>query len=433
MSIVRSMSIGASGLRSHSDALDVVGDNIANANTVGFKRGRAIFEDLLGRSIAGANAIPTSGAGSRLAHVEQMWTQGALLTTNQPTDLAISGDGFFMVKGNVDGVNGNFYSRAGQFSVDKDGYVVNPDGLRLQGYQADAAGKLAGVISDLQIAGGTMPAQPTTTLDVQVNLDSSSSVPTGTWDPTNITSDSYNFSTSTTIYDSLGNSHEMTVYYRKTADNAWEWHGVMDGGELNAGTAGTTTEVASGTLAFGTAGELLADTATPAALDFAGGATPGQAVTIDFGTSVADGGTGFEDSTQYASDSTNEQITNDGWSSGSVTGVQVESDGTITGVFSNGENRTLGQVALASFTATGGLERAGHNVWVETERSGEPAIGAAGAGGRGAIVSGSLESSNVDIGQEFVDLIAYQRGFQANSKIISTADEMYQELVNLKR
>lgn len=431
MSILRSMNTGAAGLRAHGAAIGVTGDNIANVNTVGFKRSRGVFEDLLGRSIAGSSAIPQAGAGSRLAHIQQMWTQGALLTTEAPTDLAISGGGFFMVEGNAGGIDGRFYTRAGQFAIDTDGQLANPNGLRLMGYTADDAGTLGATLGPITVGGRTLPASPTTEATIAANLDSNEAVLAAPWDPAN-PGETSNFSTSTTVYDSLGNAHEVTVYYRKTADNAWDWHAMVDGGDVTGGTAGVPFEGASGSLTFTTEGALDTETAGASTWDFVG-ATPGQTVDFDFGESIAEGGDGFGGTTQLASDSVTTAIEQNGFSGGNVAGISVAADGTVTGVFSNGQRRVLGQVALADFASEAGLDRAGQNLWVATERSGEALVGAPGAGGLGSLVAGALEGSNVDIGQEFVDMIAFQRGFQASSRVITTADEMYGELVNLKR
>ncbi|MFO0714178.1 MAG: flagellar hook protein FlgE [Sandaracinus sp.] len=423
------MTTGASGMRAESEALSVVSDNIANVNTIGFKRSRAVFEDVLGRSVMGSNAIPTAGGGSRVAHITQMWTQGALVTTGVPTDLALSGDGFFVVKGNVDGTDSQFYTRAGQFHVDSDGYVVNSDGLRVQGYQADDSGAISATMGDLQVDGMTLPATPTSIVTMGANLSADPVSTPITWNPANPAGDA---SANVTFYDSLGQSHQGTVWFINNGAGSWEYHVTVDGGEVTGGTAGTPFEGASGTLTFNTDGSLQSETPGASSFDFIG-ATPGQAVTFDFGTSIAEGGTGFGGTTQEAGDSTVNVTRQDGFAGGTVQGIRVESDGTITGVFGNGQDRALGQVAVAAFASNEGLARAGHNLWAETNDSGQALLGAAGTGGRGSVVSGSLESSNVDLGSEFVDLISYQRGFSANSKIITTADEMYQELVNLRR
>lgn len=431
MSILRSMNTGAAGLRAHGAAIGVTGDNIANVNTVGFKRSRGVFEDLLGRSIAGSSAIPQAGSGSRLAHIQQMWNQGALLTTEAPTDLAISGGGFFMVEGNAGGIDGRFFTRAGQFSIDATGQLVNPNGLQLMGYSANDSGTLGADLGPISVGGRTLPASATTEATISANLDANEPVLAAPWDPADPGATS-NFSTSTTVYDSLGNAHEVTVYYRKTADNAWDWHAMTDGGDVVGGTAGVPFEGASGSLTFTTDGALDTETPGPSTWSFTG-ATPGQTIDFDFGESIADGGDGFGGSTQLANESATNGIEQNGFSGGNVAGISVAADGIVTGVFSNGQRRVLGQVALADFGSEAGLDRAGQNLWVATERSGEALVGAPGAGGRGSIVAGALEGSNVDIGQEFVDMIAFQRGFQASSRVITTADEMYGELVNLKR
>ena len=432
MSINRTLNTGASGIRSHGQALGAVGDNIANVNTVGFKKARAGFQDVLSSSASGASSnVPQIGAGSRLAHVDQMWTQGALITTEAPTDLAVAGDGLFVVTGNMGGVNGQFYTRAGQFSFDAGGELVNPQGLTLQGYLIQDDGTMGTELTDLAVAGGTLPATPTSAVNMAVQLDSEAIIPAA-FDPLNASSTS-NFSTSNTVYDSLGNGHEITTYFRKTAANSWEWFSLVDGGDLTGGTAGVPTQGATGTLTFTTNGALDVETPGASTWDFVG-ATAGQTIAFDFGTSITgDAGTGLDGSTQFSAESTINELNQDGFAAGTVAAVGIESDGTITGAFSNGQRRTLGRVALATFASLDGLERAGQGLWTATQDSGEPLIGGAETGNRGSLVAGALEQSNVDLGQEFVDLIAYQRGFQANSRIITTADEVYSELVNLKR
>ncbi|HKU44574.1 MAG TPA: flagellar hook protein FlgE [Polyangiales bacterium] len=432
MSILRSLNIGVSGLRSNSEALSVTGDNIANVNTVGFKRSRGVFQDILGRSISTFEPIKGAGAGSRLAHVEQMWTQGSLVTTDSPTDLAIQGDGFFVMEGNLAGADARYYTRAGQFHIDNQGQIVNTEGLRLQGYTADAAGVMGATVGDLVVSQGTVPASATANATVGVNLDANAVQPTLPFDVTNPNGTS-NFSNNVTVYDSLGNAHELTVYYAKTGTNSWDWHALVDGGELTGGTAGVPTEGASGTLTFTTDGALDTETVSASSWDFLN-ATPAQAITFDFGDSITtDTGTGRQGSTQYAAPSSTVAIQQDGYAAGSIAGIAIAQDGTITGVFSNGQQRAIGQVVTADFANVNGLERTGQGMWIQTLASGEALIGAADTAGRGGIVSGALEQANVDLGTEFVNLITYQRGFQANSRVITTADEMYGELVNIKR
>jgi flagellar hook protein FlgE len=241
------------------------------------------------------------------------------------------------------------------------------------------------------------------------------------------------FHTSTTVYDSLGNAHDVTLYFRKDSDNSWDWHAMVNGDEITNAPAGEPFEVANGTLTFDTNGALDTEATTQSGFDFIG-ATQGQVVDFDFGDSITDdGGTGLAGSTQLGAASTITGLAQNGFAGGSVSGVTVSGNGTIIGVFSNGQQRTLGQVVTANFASVDGLERGGEGLFAATVNSGEPLIGAPETGGRGSIVSGALEQSNVDLGTEFVNLIAYQRGFQANSKVITTSDEMYSELVNLKR
>lgn len=432
MSILKSLTIGVSGLRANSEALGVAGDNIANVNTVGFKRSRAVFEDVLGRSVASYAPIRTAGAGTRMSSVEQMWAQGAMVTTDSPTDLAISGDGFFVVAGNQQGTDGRYYTRAGQFHVDKDGKLVNVENMRLQGYTANPDGTMGSSIGDLVVSGGTVPANPTTNVDISVNLDASTPIDTNAFDPTNPTKTSA-FSQNVTVYDSLGSAHELTVYYHKSADATWDWHATVAATDVGGQPTDPPTEVASGDLTFTNTGALNSDTINTNTVTFVGAAQ--QTINFDFGTSITDDptSTGQGSTTQFTSQSVPLELRQNGYAAGSVAGISIGGDGTITGVFSNGQQRVLGQVATADFANVNGLERTGNGLWIESQASGQALIGGADAGGRGAIVSGSLEQSNVDLGSEFVNLIAYQRGFQANSRVITTADEMYGELVNLKR
>ncbi|HEX5656304.1 MAG TPA: flagellar hook protein FlgE [Polyangiales bacterium] len=429
MSILRTLNTGATGLTANGEALGVVSDNIANANTIGFKRSRADFQDMV--ASAGKNELTQVGAGSRVGKVETMWKQGALLSTDASTDLALSGEGFFVVKGTASGVDGNFYSRAGQFHLDKDGYVTNVDNLKLQGYQADARGNILGTLGDLRVGPTALPATKSSAINLGVNLDVRASVPAAAFDVNNLAG-STNTSTSLTTYDSLGNAHQITTYFTKTGTNTWDFHALADGNEIEGGTAGVPFEGASGTLTFNTDGALQTELTNSSTWNFKG-ATAGQEISFDFGTSLDEGGTGLDGTTNFANAFTTNAATQDGYAAGSVTGINVSATGNITGVFTNGQRRTLGQVAVANFKSTDGLTRTGQGLYVQTEDSGEPLLGTASTGGRGAIVSGSLEQSNVDIGKEFVDLITFQRGFQANSKIITTADEMYGELVNMKR
>ncbi len=427
MSITNAMYSGVSGLSAEGDALGVVGDNVANANTVGFKQSRAVFEDILGSAVGAPNA---AGAGVRMARTQQIFAQGTLQNTGQGTDLALSGDGFFVVNGAVDGIQGNFYTRAGQSTLRNDGTLVNAQGMAFQGYASLGNGTYAGGLSPIKVPTAAIQPKTTTTLNVTANLDANAAVPTAPWDPQNPAATA-NFSTSMKVYDSLGNGHNVDVYFRKTAAGAWDYHAIAPGGDITGGVAGTNTEIATGTVDFTTTGALNNVTGG-GTVNFAG-ANPAQPLTFNFGSPISGGGTGLGGTTQFGSPSNVSAQSQDGYSSGDLAGIKIDGDGVVKGIYTNGEQIPVGKLAVAKFRSNDGLGRAGHNVWMATKESGEAAIGEAGTGGKAAIVSGSLEQSNVDISTQFVDLITHQRGFQANSKTITTANEMLQEVVNLKR
>ncbi len=429
--VLRAMYSGVSGLRAEGEALGVVGDNIANVNTVGFKGQRVIFHDVLGHSILAGSSSTLPGSGVRVGGIQQLFTQGSLANTGVSTDLALNGDGFFVVKGTVAGVAGNFYTRAGQFVIDNQGYLTDSGGLQVQGYAANPDGTFQAAVSSLKAPTAAIPPNKTALMEITANLDSASTTPTLPWDAQN-PSKTANFSTSMTVYDSLGNAHQLEVYFRKTAANTWDYHVLAKGSELTPAVAGNV-EVGAGALAFTTNGALNTVTTTTAiSVNFAG-ATAGQAITLDFGTPIAGGGTGLDGTTQFASPSNVSSQSQDGYASGDFAGVAVDGQGVVTGLYTNGEKLAIGQLAVAKFRANEGLGRAGQNLWIETRDSGTAALGGAGSGGRGAVSAGTLESSNVDLAEEFVGLIQHQRSFSANSKTITTADEMLQELINIKR
>ena len=433
MSVVSSLYTGASGLSSHGKAISVLGDNVANANTVGYKRSRANFADVLGRS-TGPEPDASIGQGSRVASVQKMMTQGALLGTGSSTDLAIKGNGFFCVKGSASGITGNFYSRAGQFHLDKDGQLVNEAGLTAQGYLADATGTLTKKVTDIKIPQSQMAPQATSKATIAGNLSAAATAfTTGSFSATNAAATS-NYSTQVTVYDSLGKAHTMTIYFRKTSATAWSYHGVVDGGEITGGSAGTPTVTMTGTLTFDTSGKLASVNAGTSTVNFAN-AVQGQTITMDWGdaTGATPAGTGLKGMTSYASASTTSYASQDGNSSGNLAGISVGADGKISGVFSNGKKKTVGQVLLADFKSAQDLNRIGGNLYAETLDSGQALMREAAAGGMGTISAGTLEQSNVDLAKEFVNLIAFQRGFQANSRTVTTADQMLQELLALKR
>ena len=397
--------------------------------TVGFKESRAIFENVLGSAVGTEGGI---GSGVRMAKTQQIFAQGSMTNTGQPTDLALSGDGFFVVHGTVSGISGDFYTRAGQTTLRNDGTLVNPAGLTFQGYKVNPDGTTSSTVAPIQVNTAALSPKTTTKLNITANLDSTQATPATAWDPQNPGTTS-NFSTSMKVYDSLGNGHNADVYFRKTAGGSWDYHVLASGSEVAGGTAGQNTEIATGTLAFSAAGALQSNTVTAGGTVSFNGAVANQAIKLDFGTPIASGGTGLDGTTQFGAPSAVSSQAQDGYSSGSLSGIKIDSTGTVQGVYTNGESIAVGKLAIAKFQSNDGLGAAGQNLWTATRDSGDVALGTAGAGGRGALVAGALENSNVDIATQFVDLIAHQRAFQANSKTITTADQMLQELMNIKQ
>lgn len=428
MSLFSSLHVGTSGLQASSQELSVIGDNIANASTIGFKGSRVAFEDALAQSLIGGSG--QVGIGTRLQAVQRILTQGSLLSTGIATDLALQGPGFFMVKGVQGGVEGQYYTRAGQFTLDAGGALSTLDGLRVQGFLADGSGRVTSALGDLFLGDATSPPVATSSVSVQANLQADAALIEEDFDPTRATETS-NFSTSVTVYDSLGKAHQVDVFFKRSGDGTWDWHALADGGGLSGGTPGLPEPIGTGSLTFDGEGKLLlsdgAMTFNPA------GAVGPQELTFDFGDPLSEGGTGLAGITSFAATSATTFQSQDGHASGTLASVSVDTEGNVIGAFTNGQTRTLGRVAVADFPAPDLLERVGGNLFGAMPAAGEPTIGMAGQGGRGAIVAGALEASNVDLAQEFVAMISAQRGFQANSKTITTADQLLNELIALKR
>jgi len=520
-----------SGLNAASAELRVIGNNIANSATTGFKESRAQFADIFATSNLGvsANAI---GSGVRVASVSQQFTQGNIGFTDNNLDLAISGQGFFITNDN--GISS--YSRAGQFGVDRDGFVVNPTGSRLTVFQADTAGNITGAQGDLQLDTADIAPQASSLLDFGINLDSSSPVPAaattsniqfgatdtldntlaagsvintaqftiydtngvaipnatiqfthtavagewdvellvggastvppsiengvvigtndaslswdpdgtgvqpavplnidtsaignavggtvaaastqtqGAFDPTN--ANSYNSSTSLTIFDSLGASHLATTYYRKTpTPNVWETYLFVDGSQVDG----------PSTLAFSPQGTIT---------------TPTSPAQITVGSFTPSGGAAnflltldYADATQYGSDFSVNSLVQDGFTTGRLSGLDISDNGTITSRFTNGQSRTLGQIALANFANPEGLRQLGDSSWAESFDSGNALVSAPGSGSLGSIQSGALEGSNVELTEQLVQMITTQRNFQANAQVITTADTITQTIINIR-
>lgn len=437
MSLLTSLTTGTSGLQANSQDLNVIGDNIANANTIGFKASRAAFQDALLQQVIGAPGGGQIGLGTNLQAIQRIISQGALANTGVATDLALQGNGFFVLRGNFNGSGGGvggggqYYTRAGQFSIDNNGFLVSLDGLRLQGYTADSRGQVQGALGDMQVGASNALAVATNEINIRAKLDPNTTVMT--FDPTDPTNTS-NFNSSVTIYDSLGQSHDVTVYYNRTATGAWDWRAMVeDGGTLTGGTAGVPAEIASGTMNFDSSGRL--DSFTQTSNFNPLNAINPQPLDFNFGDDIASGGTGLEGIVQNIGGNRNETtfVSQDGNAAGTLSSITINNKGEVVGAFTNGRTRVLAQVAVADFEATDKLNRVGGNLLVETRESGQPTIGAPAAGGRGTIAAGALEQSNVDLANEFVKMIAAQRGFQANSKTITTADQLLGELMQLKR
>jgi flagellar hook protein FlgE len=429
MSLLTSLASGTTGLSSASSELAVIGDNIANVNTVGFKSGRAAFEDTLAQTVIGGTG--QIGLGSRLQSVQKLITQGALANTGVATDLALQGGGFFEVRGTTgDGRNGFYLTRAGQFTVDRTGFLVNLDGLRVQGYGADASGTITSATGDIQVGNASSAPVPTRTVTIKANLQSDAPVglPFDAAQPAQTS----NFATSVTLYDSLGKAYQPQVYFRSDGGGNWEWHAMLDGSLVDGGNPGELTEIASGQLTFDLQGRLQ-DQTQSASFNPVGAVSPQQPLDFNFGDPLGQGGTGLAGMTQYASPSATTFVGQDGYSSGELTSVQIDKKGEVLGVFTNGQTRAVGQVGVARVAAPDRLERVGGNLFAMTRDSGEAVLGAAGDGGRAFISAGTLEQSNVDIAEQFVRMIAAQRGFEANSKTITTADQLLSELIQMKR
>ncbi len=428
MSTIQSLYTGVSGLSSNGEAISITGDNIANAGTVGYKGSRANFEDLLSSSL-NKDAI---GNGARLSSVEKMMDQGGLSSTGVSTDLAIEGDGWFAVRGRSSGMDGLFYTRAGQFELDKEGKLVNDQGLSVMGYNVDKASRLISHPAEIQVSSQTMAPKATTTVELKANLDAGIEPISIPWDPKDPLATS-NFSTNVDVYDSLGNQHQLNVCFRKEASGNWNWYALVDGGEIAGGTPGEWTEQAAGTLSFDTEGHLLTESTTYNAFSFVG-AEPGQTIHINFGDAmISEGGTGLKGVTNFAGANTVTDLHQDGFSSASLAGIAVDVDGKIYGAYDNGLKRLLGQVVLAKFQAPEELQRVGGTLFVETVQSGQAIFNAPTTGGLGAIKSNSLESANIDLSRQFVDMITFQRAYQANSKVVSNADAMLQSLISIVR
>nr|MBF0682652.1 flagellar basal body protein FlgE [Pseudomonas sp.] len=394
-----SFNIALTGLSAVNQQLNTIGNNIANSGTVGFKSSRTDFGSLYAESQA---------MGVEVTGTTQSISQGgALTTTNRSLDLAISGGGFFVTRASNGDVS---YTRAGVFGTDKDSFLTNSLGQRLQGYPADATGNLqTGTVSDLQLKTGGLPAKATDGLSFVANLDANQEAPAVAFDP--LVADSYNSTYTTKLFDSQGKEHTLTQYFVKDAaplDNSWTAHYFVDGNDL-----GTPAK-----LAFDTSGSLT----TPL----------GPALTATLGTDVATLNIqlDYTGTSQYGSEFSVTGNRATGYAAGEQTGMSVEKDGRVYASYSNGERLLQGQVVLASFVNAEGLKNISGTAWTETAASGAAMLGSPGVGQYGSLASGALESSNVDLTQQLVGLMEGQRNYQANTQVISTNKELTQVLFN---
>ncbi len=403
-----------SGLNAASQDLDVIGNNVANSGTVGFKQSQIDFADVYANSLA-SNVSLEVGTGTRVAQVAQQFTQGTITTTSNPLDVAINGDGFYRLDN-----NGTItYSRNGQFQVDKNGYIINSNGNRLMGYGATAGGKISsGAVSDLQINTANMPPKATSTVSNGLNLNSTSTVPANAFninDPT-----SYNNSTSATIYDSLGNAHTLQTYYAMTStSNTWNVYASLDGTPV--GYTPPAAAVPVTTLSFTSSGALSTGSPVTLSLPLANGAATPQSVQLNY--------TG---STQYGAAFSVNALSQDGYTTGQLSNFNIGKDGTIVGNYTNTQTAVLGQVVLANFTDPNGLQPLGSNEWGVTAASGPELVGAPGSSSLGVLQSSAVENSNVDLTNQLVNMITAQRDYQANAQTIKTEDAITQTLINLR-
>lgn len=426
MGILSSFNTGVSGLKAAGSSMSVIGDNIANAGTFGFKGSRAEFQDLLSKSLKGIDGGDQIGSGTKLAHVTAKFTQGAINRTESITDLAINGNGFFSVKT----PKGPAFTRDGSFHFNKDGHLINGDGYEVQGFQANDEGEISRKMGPITLGNTTIPAKPTAKVTMSMNLDSRAEIQQ--FDITKPEKTS-NFNSSMVIYDNVGTERLVTVYFNKVQDGTWEYHATVPGEDAQGGQPGTLVEMAKGKLQFTPEGELQQEVVESSSFNFNKGAKAGQAIEFDFGKSIAEEGDGTQAITQFGSRSTISKHTQDGFRAATLTSLSFNDDGVLTAAYDNGTMRNVAQVAVAKFENNEGLFKLGKNLFAETRKSGQAAMGNPGIDGRGDIMAKSIELSNVDIADEFINLMNAQRNFQANTKTITTADKMLQEVLNLKR
>ena len=415
--MIRSLRTGVTGLRSNQLRLDAIGNNIANVNTTGFKRSRILFQDALTQRIAtggrlsggGQSTVSNIGNGVSTASVDQVWSQGSLDYTNLPTDLALAGDGFFLAESG----QGNVLTRSGAFTFDSEGYLVTQGGLRVQGWEASANGTVStGPLSDVRVDPG-LTADPVRTDAMSVTGNFSVERQPGAGDPVTMSS---------VIYDGTGQAHTVVLSVEKTADREWTVTAAEIAGDANATppVAATPLTVAGGVLTFDADGALV----TGGAVDLGGAFPDGSTLDIDLEMTRV---------TEYGGSTTVSVASQNGLPAGDLIDYQFDQTGRLVLSFSNGARTTAAQLALGMVSNPDGLDQVGDGFYSVTAASGTLRIGRGGAEIPANVISGALETSNVDLAEEFTDMIVAQRGYQANARVITTSDELLQETVQLKR
>ncbi len=439
MSLFSTLSTASSGLSMAGTKLAVIGDNIANINTVGFKGARAQFADLVARDSMGLSGPTQIGTGGATDTVSTLFGQGSITESANALDLAISGNGFFMLK--ETDAQQSLYTRDGQFYMDEKGFIVAAGGQRLQGFNAED-NQLSTIVTDLKVDRSALKQQMTETLELTATLSTEADFSTTpilsgsfTLDGNNDSIDDLaaasDFATSITIYDSLGGPHSVTICFERQSSSDWGWTAVVDGGEVGE-TDGLAFEISSGSMTFDGDGILTdftqVNTSTSSPWNFIG--AEDQDVEFEFGIDGA--GVANDGNVRALSGpSAVTGVIQDGYGSGDLIQMTVDESGNITGTYTNGEDILLGQVALSEFPSYQGLKRVGRNLYQSTQLAGDPAVGTPGTGTRGSLISFALEQANVDLEDQFVDMIQSQRTYQANARVITTTDSTLQELVQL--
>ena len=404
------LQIALSGINAASKELETISHNIANNATTGFKRSRIEFADLYASS--GGSAKTQTGQGVDVTNVRQEFSQGSLMNTSRNLDLAIEGVGMFRLED-----DGNpMYTRSGNFGLDEDGFIVNNQGQNLSGFGVNIENEIQPVLGPLQVDSSELPPRSTTEVELAMNFDTKGEI-LAPFDLTN--QDTYNYSTSVAVYDSLGSSQLANMYFKKDAPNSWTVFSVVDGAQINQAGGDEITFDATGQLSTVNGAitpKFTSNTFTPAS-----GADPMQ-LTFD-----------IADITQFDNEFGVSRVVQDGFSAGRLQEFDIDAGGVLFGSYSNGETKRMGQVVLTNFPNLGGLKQSGSTTWLETTESGAPATGAPNSSSLGSVSSGALESSNVDLTQELVAMIGAQRSFQANAQVVSTSDTITQTVINMRR